>query len=52
MRNDRLGTGLSCGLVQSIIEFGFELFRDTDRQDHNSVLLSMFAAQTGVDLAI
>ena len=50
MRNDTLGTG-SPGLVQSIIEFGFELFRDTDRQHDNSLLLSMFAAQTGVELA-
>jgi len=39
-------------LVQAIIQLGMELFRNVHWRDHNSVLLSMIAAETGIDLAV
>jgi hypothetical protein len=39
-------------LVQTIIQLGMELFRNVNWRDHNSALLSMIAAQTGVELAV
>jgi hypothetical protein len=39
-------------LVQAIIQLGMELFRNVNWRDRNSALLSMIAAQTGVELAV
>ena len=39
-------------LLQTIIELGMELFRDIRWRDGHSTLLSLIAAQTGVDLAV